>query len=42
MMLATFESLLGSIWFACVIGFGGYLMGHILPINKLVALFGRK
>ena len=41
MMLATIESLLGSIWFALLLGAGGYVAGHVFPISFLKKLFGR-
>jgi len=34
MILATIESLLGSIWFAGLTFLAGYLLGHIFPISK--------
>jgi hypothetical protein len=39
MILASFESLLGSIWFAGLTAFAGYFAGHIFPISSLVSLF---
>jgi hypothetical protein len=36
MILATVESLIGSVWaaFACLAV--GYIAGHVLPISKIV------
>lgn len=39
MMLATIESLLGSVWFAGLTFFAGYLIAHVLPIHKVAKLF---
>jgi hypothetical protein len=40
--LASFESLLGSVWFAGLLGVVGYIVGHIFPITKLGKLFGKE
>ena len=34
-MLASIESLLGSIWFALLVGMLGYLAGNVYPLRKL-------
>ena len=34
MFIATIESLLGSVWFAGLLGVVGYIAGHIFPIHK--------
>lgn len=34
-MLANFDSFLGSLWFAALLGVVGYIAGHIFPINKI-------
>jgi hypothetical protein len=39
MILASFESLLGSIWFAGLAAVVGYIAGHIFPITSLADLF---
>lgn len=41
MMLATIESLLGSMWFAGLALLAGYLVGHVFPITKLAKLIGK-
>jgi hypothetical protein len=41
MIIATIESLLGSLWFAGLALCAGYLVGHIFPISKLAKLFGK-
>jgi hypothetical protein len=33
MILASIESLLGSIWFAGLLGVLGYIAGHIFPVS---------
>jgi hypothetical protein len=35
MFLASFESLLGSIWFALAGVFAGYIAGNLLPLSKV-------
>lgn len=35
MLLASLESLLGSIWFALLVGCVGYVAGHVFPISFL-------
>jgi len=42
MILASFESLLGSIWFAGLTALVGYIAGHLFPISSLVALIKKK
>jgi len=39
MILASFESLLGSIWFAGLALVVGYIAAHIVPISSLTDLF---
>jgi hypothetical protein len=39
MILASFESLLGSIWFAGLALVVGYIAAHIVPITALAKLF---
>ena len=34
-LLADFGDLLGSIWFALLLGVIGYVAGNVLPIGKL-------
>lgn len=34
-MLATIESLLGSVWFALLLGVLGYVAGNLWPLRKL-------
>ena len=34
-MLASIESLLGSIWFALLLGVVGYIAGNVIPLRKL-------
>jgi hypothetical protein len=34
-MLASIESLLGSIWFALLLGVVGYIAGSVYPLRKL-------
>lgn len=34
-MLATIESLLGSVWFALLLGVLGYVAGNVWPLRKL-------
>jgi hypothetical protein len=41
MTLASFESLLGSLWFAGLALVAGYIAGHVFPISFLVSL-GKK
>jgi hypothetical protein len=33
---------LGSVWFGVMLAFGGYFVGNILPIGKLVDMFKSK
>ncbi|HMN97429.1 MAG TPA: hypothetical protein PKC43_06265 [Phycisphaerales bacterium] len=42
MILASASSLLGSIWFALMLGLAGYIVGSVLPVTKLGGLFGKK
>ena len=42
MILASIESLLGSIWAAALCGVCGYVVGHVFPIGKLAALLAKK
>lgn len=42
MMLASIESLMGSAFFGLMLGLGGYLMGHIVPVSKIASLLGKK
>ena len=42
MLLASLESFLGSIWFAGMTFLAGYIGGHVFPISKITALFGKK
>jgi hypothetical protein len=39
MILASFESLLGSIWFAGLTLVVGYIAAHVVPITTLSDLF---
>jgi hypothetical protein len=39
MILASFESLLGSIWFAGLALVVGYIAGQVFPISSLTDLF---
>jgi hypothetical protein len=41
-VLASFESFLGSVWFAGMLFVVGYIVGHVVPITKLTSLFGKK
>lgn len=41
-ILASFESFLGSIWFAGLLGLVGYVVGHVFPITKLGKLFSKE
>jgi hypothetical protein len=41
-VLASFESFLGSVWFAGMLFVVGYIVGHVFPISKLTSLFGKK
>ncbi len=41
-MLASFESFLGSVWFAGLLGLAGYIVGNVLPLAKLAKLFGKE
>ena len=34
MILGSIESLLGSLWFALLLGVVGYVVGNVLPISK--------
>jgi len=34
-MIATIESLLGSVWFALLLGVLGYIAGNAWPIRKI-------
>jgi len=36
------ESFLGSLWFAAMTFFVGYIVGHALPINWVVSKFSKK
>lgn len=40
--LATFESTLGSVWFACFLGALGYIAGHIVTIDRIRGWFSSK
>lgn len=40
-MLASFESLLGSVWACAACGLAGVVFGWIVPPSALVRLFGR-
>jgi hypothetical protein len=40
--LASFESFLGSVWFAGLLGLVGYIVGNVLPIGKLAKFFGKE
>jgi uncharacterized protein YybS (DUF2232 family) len=42
MIIASIESLLGSIWFAGLTFVVGYVLGQVFPISSLGKLFGRK
>jgi hypothetical protein len=35
-MLASASSLVGSIWFALMLGLAGYVAGHIAPISRFM------
>jgi hypothetical protein len=39
MMIATAESLLGSVWFGMMMLCVGYIAGHVLPVGKIADLF---
>jgi hypothetical protein len=34
MMIATIESLLGSLWFALMLAAGGYIAGNLFPLSR--------
>jgi hypothetical protein len=36
LVLATVESLLGSIWFAFSLAALGYILGNLLPISRFI------
>lgn len=42
MTLASFESLLGSLWFAGLTLVVGYIVGHLFPIASLAKIIGKK
>jgi hypothetical protein len=42
MMLATMSSLLGSVWFGVMLALGGYIAGHIIPMQRVAGWFSRK
>lgn len=42
MILASIESLMGSIWFGLMLGFVGYVAGHVIPISRLLSFFVKK
>lgn len=42
MLLASIESLLGSIWFAGLTFLAGYIGGHVFPMSKIASLFSKK
>jgi hypothetical protein len=42
MLLASFESFLGSVWFGVMLGVAGYVVGHVFPISSLKKLFGKE
>lgn len=35
MILSTIESLVGSIWFALLLGAVGYVLGNVMPIKRI-------
>jgi len=37
-ILASFESFLGSVWFAALVGLAGYIAGNLIPLSR----FGKK
>jgi hypothetical protein len=41
MILASIESLLGSLWFAGLALVVGYIVGHLFPINAIKGLFDK-
>jgi hypothetical protein len=41
MLIASIESLLGSIWFAGLAFVIGYLAGHVFPLSKIKNLFAQ-
>lgn len=42
MIVASIESLLGSIWFAGLALLAGYIVGQVFPPSSLGKLFGKK
>lgn len=42
MMLATIESLIGSVWFGLGTLLAGYIAGHIVPVHRVAEWLGRK
>ena len=42
MILASIESLLGSLWFAGLALVVGYIAGHVFPISAIKGLFDKK
>ena len=42
MLLASIESLLGSIWFAALACVVGYVGGQVFPLSKIKSLIGSR
>jgi hypothetical protein len=42
MLLASIESLLGSIWFAALACVVGYVGGQVFPISKIKSLISKR
>ena len=42
LQIASLESLLGSIWFAGLSFFVGYIAGQVFPISRLASMFTRR
>ena len=42
MMLATMESLIGSVWFGLGTLLAGYIAGHLVPVSRVAEWLGRK
>jgi len=40
--LASFSSLLGSIWFAAVCALGGYIAGQLFPVSWILTKIGKR
>jgi hypothetical protein len=42
MLLASMESLLGSLWFGLMLGVIGYIVGHVVPVHRVAGWFSKK